>query len=131
MSYTPQDPADFAPGMRGNATAYSALIDNGNEAYYAYEPPIIDAVPREAFVAGITDTPGAAPLRGVFIRAPWVEDIGSDVSVLARVPDGATPDGRADGRIVAVAQGPVVATSFHPELTGDLRLHEYFLQLAR
>ncbi len=80
---------------------------------------------------GVTDQPGAAPLRGVFIRAPWVEEAGPGVTVLATVPPGAAVDTSADGRIVAVAQGPVVATSFHPEVTGDLRVHQYFVDRVR
>ncbi len=65
---------------------------------------------------------GEEPVHGVFIRAPWVEQTGPGVTVLARVSGG-----QADGRIVAVRQGAVLATSFHPELTGDLRVHRYFL----
>lgn len=76
--------------------------------------------------AGITDTDGAAPMRAVFIRAPWVETIAPEVEVLARVPDGP-----AAGRIVAVRQGNVLATSFHPEVTGDRRVHEYFVEMVR
>ena len=57
---------------------------------------------------------GVGPVHGVFIRAPWVERVGPDVEVLARV--GEHP--------VAVRQGNVLATSFHPELTSDARLHE-------
>lgn len=60
-------------------------------------------------------------LRAVFIRAPWVESIGKDVEVLATVT---TPDGQAHP--VAVRQGGLLATSFHPELTNDLRVHSYF-----
>jgi 5'-phosphate synthase pdxT subunit len=67
--------------------------------------------------------------RAVFIRAPWVEDIGPDVEVLARVGAGAA--GEAAGRIVAVRQGGLIATSFHPELTGDDRVHRYFVDLVR
>ncbi len=63
------------------------------------------------------------PFRAVFIRAPWVEEVGPDVTVLAREP-------RAD-RIVAVRQGELMATSFHPELTGDDRVHRYFVDLVR
>lgn len=69
------------------------------------------------------------PFRAVFIRAPWVEEIGPEVTVLARVGAGAS--GGAAGRIVAVRQGGLVATSFHPELTGDDRVHRYFLDLVR
>ena len=65
-------------------------------------------------------------LHAVFIRAPWVEDAGAGVEVLGRVVGGA-----ADGRIVAVRQGNVVATSFHPELTGDRRVHALFVDIVR
>ena len=67
---------------------------------------------------------GPPPMRAVFIRAPWVEQADPGVQVLARVEGGP-----ADGRIVAVRQGNVLATSFHPELTGDTRMHRYFLGL--
>ncbi|MEO9328599.1 pyridoxal 5'-phosphate synthase glutaminase subunit PdxT [Gordonia aurantiaca] len=76
--------------------------------------------------AGVTDRPGAEPMRAVFIRAPWVESVSPDVEVLARVPEGP-----AEGRIVAVRQGKVLATSFHPEVTGDRRVHEYFVEMVR
>jgi len=66
------------------------------------------------------------PLRAVFIRAPWVEKAGEGVDVLGRVVGGA-----ADGRIVAVRQGNLVATSFHPELTGDRRVHALFVDIVR
>jgi len=67
-----------------------------------------------------------APVHAVFIRAPWVEGTGPDVEVLARVSGGP-----ADGRIVAVRQGNLLATSFHPELTGDLRVHGLFVEMVR
>jgi pyridoxal 5'-phosphate synthase pdxT subunit len=63
---------------------------------------------------------GDQPLHAVFIRAPIVSDVGSAVEVLARDPD---------GRPVAVRQGRVLATAFHPELTGDRRLHRLLVQL--
>jgi pyridoxal 5'-phosphate synthase pdxT subunit len=66
------------------------------------------------------------PVHGVFIRAPWVEEVGEDVQVLARVEGGP-----ADGRIVAVRQGSLLATSFHPEITGDGRVHELFVSIVR
>ena len=66
------------------------------------------------------------PLHAVFIRAPWVEETGDGVEVLGRVVGGP-----ADGKIVAVRQGNVVATSFHPELTGDRRVHALFVDLVR
>ena len=66
------------------------------------------------------------PVHGVFIRAPWVEEVGAAVQVLARVEGGP-----ADGRIVAVRQGSLLATSFHPEITGDGRVHELFVSIVR
>lgn len=70
------------------------------------------------------------PVRGVFIRAPWVESAAEHVEVLARVPDVADA-GAAAGRIVAARQRSVLATSFHPELTGDARVHQLFVDLVR
>ncbi|MET9531791.1 pyridoxal 5'-phosphate synthase glutaminase subunit PdxT [Streptomyces sp. NPDC006649] len=61
------------------------------------------------------------PVEGVFIRAPWVESVGARVQVLAE----------HGGHIVAVRQGRVLATSFHPELTGDHRVHRYFADMVR
>ncbi|MPZ28245.1 MAG: pyridoxal 5'-phosphate synthase glutaminase subunit PdxT [Micromonosporaceae bacterium] len=69
----------------------------------------------------VTDLEGVGELRTVFIRAPWVERVGPGVAVL----------GRAAGRIVAVRQGNLLATAFHPELTGDLRMHRRFVELVR
>jgi 5'-phosphate synthase pdxT subunit len=66
------------------------------------------------------------PVRAVFIRAPWVEEAGEDVEVLASVESGP-----AAGKVVAVRQGNAIATSFHPEVTGDLRVHELFVDLVR
>ena len=60
---------------------------------------------------------GIGPLRAVFIRAPWVTEHGEGVDILARV----------DGHAVAVRQGNVVAVAFHPELSGETRLHELLL----
>ncbi|MCY0925025.1 pyridoxal 5'-phosphate synthase glutaminase subunit PdxT [Streptomyces sp. H27-H1] len=64
---------------------------------------------------------GGGPVEGVFIRAPWVESVGGAVEVLATY----------DGHTVAVRQGNVLATSFHPELTGDDRVHAYFVDMVR
>jgi 5'-phosphate synthase pdxT subunit len=77
-------------------------------------------------VAGI---PGD-PVRAVFIRAPWVERAGDEVEVLARMPD-VPAAGEASGRIVAIRQGGVLATAFHPELTGDRRVHRLFCEMVR
>ena len=69
---------------------------------------------------------GGEPVRAVFIRAPWVESVGADVEVLGRAETG-----HAAGRIVAVRQGHLMATAFHPELTGDFRVHRYFAEMVR
>jgi 5'-phosphate synthase pdxT subunit len=66
---------------------------------------------------------GGPPLRAVFIRAPWVEQAGDEVEILGT-------DEHA-GRIVAVRQGALLATSFHPELTPDPRIHELFVDIVR
>ncbi|WP_028814107.1 pyridoxal 5'-phosphate synthase glutaminase subunit PdxT [Streptomyces flavidovirens] len=68
-------------------------------------------------IAGIED----GPVEGVFIRAPWVESVGAQAEVLAE----------HDGHIVAVRQGNALATSFHPELTGDHRVHRLFTEMVR
>jgi pyridoxal 5'-phosphate synthase pdxT subunit len=65
------------------------------------------------------------PVHAVFIRAPWVESVGDSVDVLARVEHG-----EAAGRIVAVRQGSLMATSFHPEVGGDARVHRLFVDLV-
>lgn len=65
---------------------------------------------------------GQEPVHAVFIRAPIVESVGERATVLARVPD---------GRVVAVEQGGLLGTSFHPEITGDTRFHAYFLAKVR
>lgn len=67
------------------------------------------------------------PLHAVFIRAPWVEQAGDQVEVLGQI----TPPGTDEPRIVAVRQGNLLATSFHPEVTQDLRVHRLFLDLVR
>ncbi|MHA7264145.1 pyridoxal 5'-phosphate synthase glutaminase subunit PdxT [Arthrobacter sp. TMN-37] len=85
---------------------------------------------------------GNDPVRAVFIRAPWVEKVGPSVEVLAEVPASATPvpGGSLDGgpeksgavaRIVAVRSGNLLATSFHPEVTGEQRVHELFIRMIR
>ncbi len=78
----------------------------------------------DSFESDITLAQVTGPkFRAVFIRAPWVEDTGSDVEVLATEP--------RTGRIVAVRQGPALATAFHPELTADSRVHQIFVDMVR
>lgn len=66
------------------------------------------------------------PFPAIFIRAPLIEFVGSNVEILARLP---ATDG--EGKIVAAQEGHFLATSFHPELTGDERFHRYFLEMIR
>jgi pyridoxal 5'-phosphate synthase pdxT subunit len=88
------------------------------------------SVRRNAFGSQLdsfeTDIPiavlGDPPVHAVFIRAPVVETIGEGVTAIASLED---------GRIVAVEQGDLLGTSFHPEMTGDTRFHEYFLAKVR
>lgn len=70
---------------------------------------------------------GERPVHAVFIRAPAVESVGPEVEILARLDDGGDA-GR--GTIVAVREGSLLATAFHPEVTGDLRFHDYFLGMV-
>jgi 5'-phosphate synthase pdxT subunit len=80
----------------------------------------VDSFEGEVDFAGLDD-----PVHAVFIRAPWVESVGPSVDVLARVGTG-----EAMGRIVAVRQGPLLATSFHPEVGHDVRIHRLFCDLV-
>ena len=81
----------------------------------------VDSFESDVELAGI---PGR--MHAVFIRAPWVERVGDGVEVVGEVQ---VP--RAGVKIIAVRQGPMLATSFHPEVTGDLRVHRYFVELVR
>jgi pyridoxal 5'-phosphate synthase pdxT subunit len=80
----------------------------------------------DSFEADLDLTGFAEPFHAMFIRAPWVEKVGRDVEVVARVATG-----EAVGRIVAVRQASLLATSFHPEITGDPRIHTLFVDLVR
>ena len=82
----------------------------------------VDSFESDICLSGIAGPPDP-PFRAVFIRAPWVEAVSEQVTVLGTE--------HVTGRIVAVRQGPLVATSFHPELTGDLRIHRYFVDIVR
>jgi 5'-phosphate synthase pdxT subunit len=89
------------------------------------------AVRRNAFGRQVdsfehTITVEGEPFHAVFIRAPWVERVGTGVTVLATDTALATDK----GRIVAVRQGPLLATSFHPELTPDRRIHRLFAEIV-
>jgi 5'-phosphate synthase pdxT subunit len=82
----------------------------------------VDSFEEDLDIEGIT----GQPVRAVFIRAPWVQEVGPDATAIGRVSGGAHA-----GRIVAVRQGLRLATSFHPELTGDGRIHAYFVEMVR
>jgi 5'-phosphate synthase pdxT subunit len=76
----------------------------------------VDSFEGDVAFAGLDD-----PVHAVFIRAPWVERAGVDVEVLAE----------AAGHVVAVRQGPMLATAFHPEMTGDRRIHRMFVEIVK
>jgi len=82
----------------------------------------VDSFETDLRMDGLDD----GPVHAVFIRAPWVEQTGPDATVLARVEDGP-----AAGRIVAVRQGTLLVTAFHPEVTGDDRVHRLFVDIVR
>jgi 5'-phosphate synthase pdxT subunit len=82
----------------------------------------VDSFEVDVDVTGLA----GGPVHAVFIRAPWVQDVGPGAEAIGRVSTG-----EAAGRIVAVRQGNLLATSFHPELTGDGRIHAYFCDLVR
>ena len=84
----------------------------------------VDSFETDLVVEGLPDS-AVDPVHAVFIRAPWVDEVGPRVEVLARVEGGP-----AAGRIVAVRERDVLATSFHPELTGDQRLHRLFVTIV-
>jgi pyridoxal 5'-phosphate synthase pdxT subunit len=79
----------------------------------------VDSFERDLDISGIE----GLPFRAVFIRAPWVEEVGPSVEILATDP--------GTSRIVAVRQGRALATSFHPELTRDWRIHRMFVDMVR
>jgi 5'-phosphate synthase pdxT subunit len=80
----------------------------------------------DSFESDVDMTGLDRPFHAVFIRAPWVESVGAHAETLGRASSGDSA-----GRIVAVRQGNLLATSFHPELTGDPRIHEYFLEMVK
>jgi 5'-phosphate synthase pdxT subunit len=86
----------------------------------------VDSFEEDLELSGVS----GGPVRAVFIRAPWVESAAPGVEVLATVPH-VPGAGSAAGRIVAVRQGATLATAFHPELTGDPRVHRLFVEMVR
>jgi len=106
----------------------SEILDAGEPGREASALGAIDmTVRRNAFGRQVDSFEGDidfrgldGPVRAVFIRAPWVERVGPGVEVLAR----------AGEHIVAVRQGPMLATAFHPEMTGDRRVHKLFVEMV-
>ena len=106
----------------------SEILDAGAPGRQACALGAIDmAVRRNAFGRQVDSFEADVEFRGldgpahaVFIRAPWVERVGPDVEVLAR----------ADDHVVAVRQGSALATAFHPEVTGDRRVHKLFVDIV-
>ena len=82
----------------------------------------VDSFESDITLSGV-DGSDAMPLRAVFIRAPWVEQNGENVAVLGTE--------QHTGRIVAVRQGQLLATAFHPELTSDRRIHQLFVDIVK
>jgi pyridoxal 5'-phosphate synthase pdxT subunit len=82
----------------------------------------VDSFESDITLSGLAGS-DAMPLRAVFIRAPWVEQTGENVTVLGTE--------QRTGRIVAVRQGQLLATAFHPELTPDRRIHELFVDIVK
>jgi 5'-phosphate synthase pdxT subunit len=150
---TQQQPAIGVLGLQGDVAEHlRALGESGVRASLVRRPGELEAVdgliipggesttiwklaeifelaePLRKRVAGGMPAFGSSaiagpPYRAVFIRAPWVSQAGPACEILATDP--------ATGRIVAVRQGPVLATAFHPELTGDRRIHELFVNMVR
>jgi 5'-phosphate synthase pdxT subunit len=88
----------------------------------------VDSFEADLPVPALNSAQSPRPFHGVFIRAPVVDDVGTGVEVLTCLPADAAG---ATGSPVALRQGPLLATSFHPELTEDDRFHRYFLEIVR
>ena len=122
--------------MYGSCAGMIMLADRVNDARHDQETigGIDMTVRRNAFGRQVDSFEASLPFAAlgepdfpaVFIRAPWVESVSDEVEVLARIHRG-----EGESTIVAVRQGPLLATAFHPELTGDARVHEMFVEMVR
>ena len=111
----------------------AGMIVLARDTTQGYDQPLIGAmdivVQRNGFGRQVDsfelDLPipklGEAPFRAIFIRAPYIEKLGEQVEAIAQLPD---------GRVVCARQENLLVSAFHPELTEDLRLHEYFLSMV-
>ncbi|MFH5823222.1 pyridoxal 5'-phosphate synthase glutaminase subunit PdxT [Georgenia sp. AZ-5] len=93
----------------------------------------VDSFEQDLLAPALGAGEDVAPLRAVFIRAPWVEQVGDGVEVLARTArrGSAAGEATAEGKIVAVRHGRLLATSFHPEIGGETRVHRLFVEMVR
>jgi len=105
-------------GIEGQQTLGGLDVTVRRNAFGRQVDSFEETIPVEGVPGGL--------FHAVFIRAPWVESVGADVEVL-----GTVTEGPAAGRIVAVRQGGLLATSFHPELAGDARLHALFVEIVK
>jgi len=124
---------EFGLPVLGTCAGMVVLAKRGDEQVYKTGQPLLELMDmtvvrnafgrqRESFEADLHITLlGEEPFRGVFIRAPAVKEVWGDAKVIAEFM----------GKIVGVKQNNMLAVAFHPELTHDTRLHEYFLQMCR
>ena len=105
-------------GVQGQQTLGGLDVTVRRNAFGRQVDSFEESIPVDGVAGG--------PFHAVFIRAPWVESVGPGVEVL-----GVVEGGESAGRIVAVRQGALLATSFHPELAGDARLHGLFVDMVR
>jgi pyridoxal 5'-phosphate synthase pdxT subunit len=108
----------LADGVRGQQTFGGIDMTVRRNAFGRQ----VDSFESDIILSGLGGDDGR-PLRAVFIRAPWVEQNGQNVAILGTE--------ERTGRIVAVRQGPLLATAFHPELTADRRIHELFVDIVK
>lgn len=114
--------ADEVLDTRADAISLSAIDMTVRRNAFGRQ---VDSFETDLDMPALKIADGEPPVHAAFIRAPWVERMGKAVEVLARVPETA---GEAAGTVVGVRQKSAMATSFHPESTGETRVHEYFLR---
>lgn len=114
--------ADEVLDTRADAVSLSAIDITVRRNAFGRQ---VDSFETDLDMPALGIAAGQPSVHAAFIRAPWVERVGLKVEVLARVPESA---GAAAGTVVGVRQGSAMATSFHPESTGETRVHEFFLR---
>ncbi len=111
-----EGPVELSLGAAGDAGRHRRGAARGHALASGAAPP----TPPRALEPGAACAP-CDDFHGIFIRAPWVEEVGPGVEVIARCGD----------HVVGVRQGDMMGVAFHPELGDDTRLHEYFLEMVR